>query len=174
MTTTATSSARTAGVDHIISAYRNGLGYADMLLKDIPEERRCEQSGKIVNHAAWQLGHILYASDWAGTFLGEEPHVSPEWVELFKMGSQPTSNTDDYPTLKELHTALKEQNERNVAALRNAAPETLAAENTQGMQDMCPTNGDVVSFLLTLHEAVHLGQLSAWRRALGMDNVMGV
>jgi len=36
------------------------------------------------------------------------------------------------------------------------------------MKEMLPTVRDGVSFLLTGHLGVHLGQLSAWRRMVGL------
>jgi hypothetical protein len=35
-----------------------------------------------------------------------------------------------------------------------------------------PTVGDLLAHLMTTHEAAHLGQLSAWRRLLGLPGVL--
>ena len=37
-----------------------------------------------------------------------------------------------------------------------------------GAKDALPTLKDVVAFLLTAHLGVHLGQLSSWRRMIGL------
>jgi hypothetical protein len=37
---------------------------------------------------------------------------------------------------------------------------------------MCPTIGAVANFLLSAHHMMHLGQVSAWRRAVGLGSVL--
>ena len=41
------------------------------------------------------------------------------------------------------------------------------------MRPRFPTIADQIGYLLTTHEAGHLGQLSAWRRMTGKKGVMG-
>ena len=36
-------------------------------------------------------------------------------------------------------------------------------------RQIMPTVGDGLAYLLVSHEATHLGQLCAWRRAMGME-----
>ena len=40
----------------------------------------------------------------------------------------------------------------------------------QEFRQIMPTIGDGLGYLLVAHEANHLGQLSAWRRAMGMPS----
>jgi len=48
-------------------------------------------------------------------------------------------------------------------------PEKMASPNPNPrLKDGLPTVRDAVSFLLTGHLALHLGQLSAWRRMTGL------
>jgi hypothetical protein len=50
-----------------------------------------------------------------------------------------------------------------------ATPERLGQPSTNPYtKDALPTVRDGVAFLLTGHLGVHLGQLSAWRRMIGL------
>ena len=50
-----------------------------------------------------------------------------------------------------------------------ATPEQLARPSTNPYtKEALPTVGDGVAFLLTGHLGVHLGQLSTWRRMIGL------
>jgi hypothetical protein len=50
-----------------------------------------------------------------------------------------------------------------------ATPEQLAQPTANPrMKDALPTAREAVAFLLTAHLAGHLGQLSSWRRMIGL------
>ena len=59
-------------------------------------------------------------------------------------------------------------------ALRAVDDEVLGRQNPgEGrLRDMCPTIGAAVNFLMCAHTMVHLGQVSAWRRAVGLPPAM--
>ena len=48
---------------------------------------------------------------------------------------------------------------------------TDRANPFDSMAETLPTLADLLSYLLSTHEAMHLGQLSAWRRQLGLPAV---
>ena len=45
--------------------------YLSMLVDDIPDDQLTAQPGGIVNHPAWQLGHLAFVSDRFATMLGQ-------------------------------------------------------------------------------------------------------
>ncbi len=145
------------------------LQYCRMLTADIADERFAEQPLPGANHPAWILGHLAFSADIAVGLLGGEKTMPAEWVELFKPSSVMRTARADYASKDELLKVVERcfENARQLAA--NAAPEQLAAatENPR-MKDALPTNRERLSFLLTGHLGVHLGQLSAWRRMVGM------
>ncbi len=59
-------------------------------------------------------------------------------------------------------------------ALVNVSDDVFAGENpAEGrFKEMLPTIGATVNFLMNNHPMAHLGQVSAWRRAMGMGGVM--
>jgi len=54
------------------------------------------------------------------------------------------------------------------AAVSTATSEALAQPAPERMRSRFATVGQMIYGLMTAHEATHLGQFSAWRRAIGL------
>lgn len=157
---------------NVLTTFAFNLQYAQMLLADVPQEKMCEQPGGIANHPAWILGHLGSSCNFMGQLLGFDPVCPSEWDDLFGMSSQPTDDPAQYPSKDELLKKLQEGHACAAKAFVEVADENLKNPNpVEGLAPMFPTVGDMVIFMLTCHEAIHLGQLSAWRRAQGLPSV---
>jgi len=158
---------------HVIHAFRFSLQYAQGLASDIPDEQMARQFDGLVNHAAWQLGHMAYALGGVLQYAGVEVEKDEKSIALFGMGSTPVGERDVYPSKQALLDTLAAMHERVEPALSEFTPERMAKENpVEGFRQTMPTVGDAVTFLLTTHYAVHLGQLAAWKRAAGVGKPM--
>jgi len=148
------------------------LNYAEGLLKEIPEERMAEQPFPGVNHPAWIIGHLTNTADAVAVILGGSKELPESWPKLFGRDSEPTSHREDYPGKAELLDLLKSRYWA-VQQLLSTVPESLlkAANPRPQMQDRLPAVSDLVSFVLTGHFGIHLGQLSTWRRLVGMGRL---
>jgi hypothetical protein len=145
------------------------LGYAHMLVDEIADERLCEQPSPGVNHPAWILGHLAYSGDGAVGVLGGQKLLAGDWMKKFGAGSRPSSLRAEYPSKAELLQILQERfaTARDLAAA--ASPEKVALPNPNArLKDKLPTVRDAVAFLMSGHLALHLGQLSTWRRLIGL------
>lgn len=146
------------------------LGYADTLLRDLPDERLSEQPLPGVNHPAWILGHLTLTGDFAVKLLGGEAILPREWIVQYGPKSTPTPDRAVYPSKDELLNRLTERFDFTRHLARTADPEAMSAPNPRAhMAAQLPTLGDLVSFLMTGHLGVHLGQFSTWRRMIGLD-----
>jgi hypothetical protein len=145
------------------------MGYCQKLMADIPDERMTEQPLPGVNHPAWILGHLAVTADFAAGLLGADKVLAQEWGPLFGPGSKPSAIRGTYPSKDELLGAL----ERRFAVAREKAAVATAEQLSKPSynartRDLLPTLQDGVTFLLTGHLGGHLGQLSSWRRMIGM------
>lgn len=157
---------------NVLTTFAFNLQYAQMLLADVPQEKMCEQPGGIVNHPAWIVGHLGTTYNFIGQLLGFDPVCPPEWDKLFGMDSKPTNNPSEYPNKDELLKKLQEGHALAAKAFGEVADDALEKANPiESLAPMFPTVGELIAFLLTSHEAIHLGQLSAWRRAQGLPSV---
>lgn len=145
------------------------MGYCRMLVGDIPDERMAEQPMPGVNHPAWILGHLAWSTDRARWVLGLEPEFPTEWATLFGIGSKPSASRGDYPSREELIGAVERGFERLRDLVSSTTPEQLGQPSPHPRtREQLPTVGDVLVLLLTGHPGTHLGQLSMWRRMIGM------
>jgi DinB superfamily len=161
-------------IEEIRPLYDMALIRAAKLLADVPDERMAEQpvEGCVMNHAAWTIGHLAFASDNGLSFLGLQPALDHTWKERFAMGSTPVSDRLRYPAKQVLLAEHRAAHERLLAAAATAEPEVMAQPSPERMRDRFPTIRSLLLGLMTAHEANHLGQLSAWRRAMGFAPVI--
>jgi hypothetical protein len=145
------------------------IGYCGMLVADIADERMAEQPSPGVNHPAWILGHLAYSADYGVTLLGGEKTLPAEWTTLFGPGSKVSSSRSDYAPKEELARAVEQGFKRLLEYLAGATPDHWAKPTANPrMRVGLPTVKEGIAFLLTGHLGVHLGQLSMWRRLIGL------
>jgi hypothetical protein len=153
------------------------LDYARMLAADIDEAELARQPVSGMNHPAWILGHLALCTDFALMLLGEPKACPKEWSGLFGPGSTLTTDRAAYPSKADLLAALESGHERVGRAAERIDPARLGEAHPfrlAFLEGKIDTVGLMLAHLLTTHEAAHLGQLSAWRRAMGMPGVLSL
>ena len=91
------------------------------------------------------------------------------WEDTFKTGGTPSPDKSLFPGKDELLRVITQQHARIAQGLADVDPATLAQPHpNEKRRAHFPTVGDFVIFLLTAHEMDHLGQIAAWRRAMGL------
>jgi hypothetical protein len=145
------------------------INYCRMLVAEVPDERMAEQPVAGANHPAWVLGHLAWAADGTLEKLGGKRALPATWPALFGSGSKPSATRSLYPSKDELLRTL-EQSYQNLRQQAGAAsPQQLSQPTTSPRaKEALPTFKEFLGFLLTGHVGIHLGQLSSWRRAIGM------
>ena len=155
--------------DAILRSFAYNLHYTERLLADIPAERMCMQPLPGMNHPTWIIGHLADTCDLMAEWL-EVARICPSgWNDLFDNRSQPLSDASIYPDKTELYDVL-EQGHATISRAFQTVPDGVLEKPLprQSMRLLFPMVLDGVVFEMTDHEAIHLGQLSTWRRAMGM------
>jgi hypothetical protein len=161
--------------DTILAAFRFTLGYAEKLAADLSNEELATLPHPGMNHAAWILGHVAIGSDFVAILLGQPMITDQAWMAKFGPGSTPVSDRAEYPSKNELLATMRSTHARAIELLSQATTDQLNAPNgTPFFPTEFPTVGALITHLMTTHAALHLGQLSAWRRVLGKGAVLGV
>lgn len=168
----------------IAAAGQFTVNFAEAMLKDVTPAmfaRQPELGGKkiICNHPAWVYGHnAVYASrmmELMGLPLGVTAKPAG-YDDLFKNGTEckddPTGTI--YPKMDELAPYMINAYKAVLAALPTVSDAVFLQPNpgTGRFAEMLPTVGGVVTFLLTGHPMSHLGQVSTWRRCMGLGRAM--
>ena len=156
-----------------------GIGYAERLLADVSAEKFgafARPGGQLVesNHPAFIYGHLsLYPSRIIAQ-LGEDATNYQPSETFEKLFSHQAKCVDDpensiYPSKDEITTKFFDAHRRASEVLRAADEERFRQENpNEGMRQKFPTIGAMHGFYVGGHIMMHIGQLSAWRRAMGL------
>lgn len=172
MTTTMPSTAT-----YLADNVRNCLGYGQMLLAGIPADQFSHMPHPNMNHPAFCVGHLSIYPNQTLELLGVPEHrveIPPSYSELFEMDVKCVEQDGRYPEKDELVGYYTAAYEAAIAGL-GAVDESVFARETDfegRFKQMCPTVGSTMAFMLLAHHMVHLGQISAWRRAIGMGSAM--
>lgn len=163
----------------IAASARLGLGYAERLLKDVKPEQfaRFARIGDRViesNHPAFIYGHLsLYACRVIDGVGGDASPYQPS-AKFIKAFSKDAVCVDDpdgtiYPAMDEVTSALLDSYRAAADALEAADDDLFGVENPNAaMREKFPTAGAMHTFYVGGHFMLHMGQMSAWRRAVGM------
>lgn len=161
------------------------LGYAQALIKGIDQTMaaRRPQNAKgeryDTNHATFVFGHLgLYhvrIAEMLGFPVIDGMRAPEGWDVLFKAGvaCQDDPQGTIYPSwdlvrehyFRSAHLAIE------TIVLAHDAQLTAPCPN-ESWRDRFPYAGSALNFLLMGHPMMHLGQVSAWRRAMGLPSAM--
>jgi hypothetical protein len=155
-----------------IQLYRFSQNYLERLVADLSDEQLTYSPIVGLNTPAWVIGHLTYTTDYLLKLLQQPITYQDDWKKIFgassKPGDVPANFFSKAAYLKEFTTA----SERLLAAV-SATPADVYAQPNPLMKpgSYFTTIGILTSHILTTHVAVHLGQISAWRRVCGLPGV---
>lgn len=154
-----------------VKVYRFLLGYGESVLADIEEQDAHKLICEGGVSPAWIIGHLGFVANRILAMCGGQPKIDFDtWEPFFGVGSAPTgpADRDTYPAWDELK-GIWRQGHADVSEVVLTLPvDKLNEPNpNERMKASLPTIQDFLGFVLTGHDAMHLGQLSTWRRVQG-------
>lgn len=157
----------------IADSLKMTLGYADSLVKTIPDARFAEMPKDDLNSPAFLIGHLAIYAPRMAEMLGHKGACSvPDSYEpLFKNGAKCLATPGTYPPKAELVKAFNDGWSAVARILPTVDEKAFAGPNPyEGLRDRLPTLGSVATFMCLAHNMMHLGQISAWRRVAGLGS----
>ena len=160
-------------LDHVLTVARFNATLLEKMTADLPDADLTRQPLNLPNHPAWILGHLTVVYGNIGRILGLPVPFPESYPTLFSRETVPSNDRAHYPPKAELLTAFRQVHTATVDALARASPDQPAAPNpVEPLRPFFPTLGDLLVAGLTSHHALHLGQLSDWRRANGYPRIL--
>ncbi|MBM4112499.1 MAG: DinB family protein [Phycisphaerae bacterium] len=160
----------------VVPQLRLALGYAAKLVADVPADRFAHMPAPKVNHPAFNIGHLAIYPERVLEVVGRRELAAPDerFVELFKAGTPCVEQDGRYPAKDEIMKRFNGRWELVAATLPEIPDERFAEANPlEGrMRELLPTIGAMVNFLCGSHLQMHLGQVSVWRRLMGLGPVI--
>jgi len=140
-------------------------------IQAVPEAWMFLQPGGLVNHPAWELGHLHCSDQIVAKVLGNRD-VDQTVLQNFGQGSTPTQDTGVWTrvfgTRDRAIDRVRTLHAEVVGMMRALTPQRLEeAPSVERARAAFPKIGDMVAYMLW-HEGYHAGQVSQWRRAVGM------
>lgn len=176
-----------AYADTLTAIAKFSVNYANILLPGIKPEQFARKprfdtrSGANVidtNHPAFVFGHLaLYPARFI-TFTGGDSKMAETpaaFTDLFKAGAACHDDPEGtiYPKMEALTAEFTRTHNALVEHLRGVPDEVFARENPNAQaRDRFPTIAVLASFYVGSHVMLHLGQISAWRRCMGLPSAM--
>lgn len=168
----------------ITTATQRVQGLAGALLKDVAPSNAAHfpAPGGVhinCNHPTFVYGHLsIYPQRLVGMLGGDPSTVAvPEsYTALFAAGVECQNDTDNtlYPSLDEVVKNYTRAYEGAIEFIKGLDDEKLTKdiETEGGFKDAFGTNAGMAMFLIHDHQMFHFGQVSTWRRAMGLGSAM--
>lgn len=160
-------------IEAILRTWNHQRDYAMRLVEDVPDGELVSQPvpGVVMNHPAWVLSHLAAYPPVLTALLRGEAFEDPA-SHRYGRESRPLDDRGEYLPKAELMGLYREVHDELAGAMRGADPAVLEAPTAlERWRARFPVLFDAACHLMTSHEATHLGQLSAWRRAGGRPPV---
>lgn len=166
----------------ISSAAALSRRHSDAMLKDVKAEhfaRLATVGGVVVqsNHPAFVYGHLSLYFPRALAALGQEAPANPPMFEELFLAGKPCLDDPEgkiYPSMEAILSHYNRGFEAAANAVRDASDADFNKMNpNEGRsRELFPTVGALAGFIFGSHISVHLGQVSAWRRMMGLGSAM--
>jgi len=164
----------------LIRQYDFNLLYAKKLVEDLStSQMTVSPATGFENHPAFTLGHLVTGSAETVRDLGGSYEIPDHWNKLFQRTGPgdprlPETDPELYPSRKELLNELENQHNRVKKYLLESSDSKLSEITKWRFSSYMPTLYDIVCFMCINHEAMHLGQIAAWRRAMKLPSALNL
>ncbi len=164
----------------IVNQYDFNLDYAKKLVEDLNEDQMTAvPSNGLDNHPAFTIGHLASGSALIAEDLGAKFIMPDNWVDLFlRRGPgdprKPDADKNKYPSKELLINELELQHNKVKDLLKNVDENKLNENIKWRFNSYMPSLLDIIYFMCVNHEAMHLGQLAAWRRTMGLPSALAI
>lgn len=161
-------------VDYIKMALENGKGWTLGLINDMKDAPLTQPTSNGGNHPLWVLGHIVRAeSDLLDGFILGKPNRFPELESAFSMGSTPTADASQYPSMDELMGKFEQIRSASLAHLNSLSDADLD-KRSHAPDEFGPPFATVGACFAAMvgHMSFHGGQVADARRAAGRAPLM--
>ena len=157
-------------IEFALTTGRLALDHLRRLVADLDDDQMVAQPDGAPNHPAWTLGHLTCSLHLLGGEFGLQPDPPRGWNNKFLTGSEPVADADAYPDKGELLSALNGAQARLAEHLRWLGPKTLTSPlPDEAYRKFLPAKGHALLHVLIGHVSVHVGQLTVWRRCMGLE-----
>lgn len=127
------------------------------------------QPNGIMNHPAWIIGHLTFTCQLLGGVIGLPEWLPNDWAKRFGTGSVPAADASLYEAKDNALAILGSAQTKITQAVEQMNDSHLDEPfPDESYLEVFPTIRHALTQVLVGHTANHIGQLSVWRRAMGL------
>lgn len=153
----------------VLHSFAYCLDFMREQVADVAAPNMVAQPNGIMNHPAWVIGHLTHTCQMLGGTIGLPPWLPDDWAERFGTGSVPVADASLYETKQNALAILGDAQVRITEAVEQLDNARLDARfPDESYVEVFPTIRHALTQVLVGHTANHVGQLSVWRRAMGL------
>lgn len=153
----------------VLHSFAYCLDYLREQVSDIADADMVAQPNGIMNHPAWTIGHLTHACQMLGGVVGLSTWLPDDWAMRFGTGSVPVADLSLYGTRSDALATLTDAQSRITQAVQQLDDARLDEPfPVESYREVFPTIRHALTQVLVGHTANHIGQVSVWRRAMGL------
>lgn len=159
-------------MEPVLHSFAYCLDFLREQVADVPAKDMVAQPNGIASHPAWVIGHLTHTFQLLGDVIGLHPWLPDHWASRYGTGSLPVADVGAYESKEDALSLLGDAQRRiNDAVRRLNATRLNEPFPDPSYRDVFPTIGHALTQVLVGHTANHIGQLSLWRRAMGLPRM---
>src|SRR5262245_41048904 len=153
----------------ILHSFAYCLDYLREQVSDVTAVDMVAQPNGIKNHPAWVIGHLTHSCQMLGGEIELPPWLPDDWARRYGTGSLPVADAGAYETKANGLKMLGDAQSRITDAVSQLADAQFDHPLPDAAQRQSfPTIRHAPTHVLVGHTANHVGQLTSWRRAMGL------
>ncbi len=153
----------------VLHSFAYCLDFLREQVADVAEADMVAQPNGIMNHPAWVIGHLTLTCQLLGRAIGLPEWLPNDWAKSFGTGSVPVTDASLYETKNNALAMLRDAESRITQAVHQLDDSHLdELFPDESYRVVFPTIRHAITQVLVGHTANHIGQLSVWRRAMGL------
>jgi hypothetical protein len=153
----------------VLHSFAYCLDYLREQVADVADDDMVAQPNGIMNHPAWVVGHLTHTCQLLGGVIGLPEWLPNDWAGRYGTGSMPAADAGLYETKSRGLAILADAQARLTRAVEQLDDARLDEPfPDESYLDVFPTVRHALTQVLVGHTANHVGQLSVWRRAMGL------
>ena len=153
----------------VLHSFAYALDYLREQVADVAAADMVAQPKGIANHPAWVIGHLTFTCQMLAGAIGTPEWLPADMAQRFGTGSVPVADVHAYGTKEDALAALRDAQSRITAAVEQLNDARLDEPFPDpAYLDVFPTIRHAITQVLVGHTSMHVGQLTAWRRAMSL------
>ena len=157
----------------VLHSFAYSLDYLREQVADVSPDDMVALPNGIANHPAWIVGHLAFACQLLGGAVAGLPELLPaHWAARYGTGSVPVADVNAYESKADALAILADAQSRITQAVERLDEARLDEPFPEpSYLEVFPTVRHSLNQVLVGHTAFHVGQVSVWRRAMGLPQM---